>query len=267
MTTRHVQTKREIKTILQGAGLHPRKQLGQHFLIDGNLMRRLVQEAHITGHDLVIEVGGGTGGLTDLLVHQAGHVLCAEIDRELQNILRDRFHHRSNFTLITGDVLEKKHQLHPQLVQAMEQHDTTSENVKLVSNLPYQVATPLVMNLLVDHPRVQRLVFTQAQAAKRHAASAGGENTLRRATQVAREHGGRARRRTVRRSAQRSPHGCREVRSGRRGKAGRGDGAVSLPRVRRGDARRDAVSVLSSPTAVVLSAQRLTPLEPRCRGV
>lgn len=164
----HVQTKKEIESTLDEAGLHPRKNLGQHFLIDGNLMRRIVEEAQIDTNDLVIEIGGGTGGLTDLLIQQAGHVLCVELDRDLQHILQDRFQDHPHFTLIAGDALEKKHHLHPNLILEMNRHKDQCKNVKLVANLPYQIATPLVMNLLVDYPQVQRLVFTvQAEVGDR----------------------------------------------------------------------------------------------------
>ena len=80
MTVEHVQTKSEIAAILASAGMHPRKRFGQHFLIDGNLMRRLADAAELGSDDLAIEVGGGTGGLTDLLVARAGRVVCVEID-------------------------------------------------------------------------------------------------------------------------------------------------------------------------------------------
>ncbi len=174
----HVQTKKEIQATLQDSGLRPRKQLGQNFLIDGNLMRRLVETAQISKEDLVIEVGGGTGGLTDLLVQEAGQVVTVELDQNLQPILLDRFEDQSNFTLIAGDALEKKYRLHPELIAAIEKHNTdeggsgTSDvnvgGVKLVANLPYQIATPLVMNLLIDYPQVKRLVFTvQAEVGER----------------------------------------------------------------------------------------------------
>ena len=67
MDAQHVQTKREITALLAAAGVRPRKRFGQHFLIDGNLMRRLVASAELDPLDLVLEVGGGTGGLTDLI--------------------------------------------------------------------------------------------------------------------------------------------------------------------------------------------------------
>jgi len=147
--------------LLQAAGIRPRKRLGQHFLIDGNLMRRLVACAELDGRDLVLEVGGGTGGLTDLLAAASRHVLCVEIDRNLFTVLEDRFRETAGVILIHGDVLESKHRIRQDVIDAVEGHDGGAAGcVKLVANLPYQVATPLVMNLLVDHPKVRRLCFT-----------------------------------------------------------------------------------------------------------
>ena len=73
-------------------------------------MRRLVESAEINADDVVLEVGGGTGGLTDLLVRRARQVLCVEIDRDLQTILEARFSECPGFGLIRGDVLRDKHQ-------------------------------------------------------------------------------------------------------------------------------------------------------------
>jgi 16S rRNA (adenine1518-N6/adenine1519-N6)-dimethyltransferase len=201
----HVQTKRQIEQTLAAAGLHPRKRFGQHFLIDGNLMRRLVDSAELTPDDLVLEVGPGTGGLTDLLARRAGHVVCVEIDRDLAAILGERFRDAINVTLIQGDVLQGKHHLTPEVAAAIrdcaippgrvphrlrwgtEESEApspaprggapTTGAIKLVSNLPYQVATPLVMNLLIDHPRVRRMCFTvQAEVAERITAEPGGKD-------------------------------------------------------------------------------------------
>lgn len=175
VTVEHVQTKQEITSLLAGAGARPSKRLGQHFLIDGNLMRRLVASADLQPHDTVLEVGGGTGGLTDLIVGRAGLVLCVEIDRILHDILAARFGHRAGFTLHHRDVLESKHTLAPEIAAAIGgSDDDSSGTIKLVANLPYQVATPLVMNLLVDYPRVRRLCFTvQAEVGERIAAEPG----------------------------------------------------------------------------------------------
>jgi len=165
----HVQTKREIEETLAGAGLRPRKRFGQHFLIDGNLMRRLVETAEVESDDLILEVGPGTGGLTDLLVHRAGHVLAVEIDRDLVGILTDRYCDAGNVTLIEGDILLTKHLIMPEVADPIRKYSAPREGcVKLVANLPYQSATPLVMNLLVDFPQVRRLCFTvQAEVGER----------------------------------------------------------------------------------------------------
>ena len=175
MTPAHVQTKREIEALLAGWGLRPRKRFGQHFLIDGNLMRRLHESAGLSGDDLALEVGPGTGGLTDLLVASGCQVVVAEIDRDLCSLLEDRFADEPRFTLISGDALASKHKLHPDLDAAIRQHgEANAGPVKLVANLPYQVATPLVMNLLIDYPQVRRLCFTvQAEVGERITARPG----------------------------------------------------------------------------------------------
>ena len=170
----HVQTKREIESILASAGLRPRKRLGQHFLIDGNLMRRLVEVADVGTEDVVLEVGAGTGGLTDLLAGRAGRVVSVEVDRELFPILQDRFASWPHVLFINTDVLERKHEIAPEVVRALsESSQANSRSVKLVANLPYHVATPLLMNLLLDHPIVSRFVFTvQAEVGDRLIAQA-----------------------------------------------------------------------------------------------
>lgn len=165
----HVQTKREIESALSAAGLRPRKRFGQHFLIDGNLMRRLVDSAELTPDDLVLEVGPGTGGLTDLLVERACRVVCVEIDRNLVFLLKERFRHAGNVSFIQGDILHSKHLIMPAVADVIRKYSAGDEGcVKLVANLPYQSATPLVMNLLVDFPQVRRLCFTvQAEVGER----------------------------------------------------------------------------------------------------
>lgn len=172
---KHVQTKREIQAVLQDAGLKPRKRFGQHFLIDGNLMRRLVHAADLTAADVVLEVGPGTGGLTDLLVTVARHVICVEIDRDLFGLLQHRFEQISNIELICADALEGKHKLNPHIASSLA---TWAGNapIKLVANLPYDVATPLLMNLLLDYPAVRTFCFTvQAEVAQRIIAPAGSK--------------------------------------------------------------------------------------------
>lgn len=172
-TLDHVQTKREIEELLGRAGLRPRKRFGQHFLIDGNLMRRLADSAELQPDDVVLEVGAGTGGLTDLLANRAGRVVCVEIDMDLFSILSERFGDRANVELICGDVLEQKHRLLSAVGKALRGCNARG-GVKLVSNLPYDIATPLLMNLLVDYPQMSRFCFTvQAEVGDRITAQPG----------------------------------------------------------------------------------------------
>lgn len=171
----HVQTKREIEAALEQAGLRPRKRFGQHFLIDGNLMRRLVEAADLAAGDVVLEVGPGTGGLTDLLVAAVKHVICVEIDRDLFAILGKRFQGVPNIELICADALAGKHKLNPALAEVIHRRAATCP-LKLVANLPYDIATPLLMNLLLDYPAVRSFCFTvQAEVAERIAAPAGSK--------------------------------------------------------------------------------------------
>lgn len=178
MKIEHVQTKREITELLASVGAKPRKRLGQHFLIDGNLMRRLADEAAITPNDLVLEVGPGTGGLTDLLLTRAGRLVCVEIDRGMFDILSARMADvravrtdTTDVTLLHIDVLASKHRLATDVDRILRGFDMSTSDtgcVKLVANLPYQIATPLVMNLLLDYPQVRQLCFTvQAEVGER----------------------------------------------------------------------------------------------------
>lgn len=171
-----VQTKRQIQALLESAGLRPRKRFGQHFLIDGNLMRRLVESAGIDGNTNILEVGGGTGGLTDLLAAKARRVVTVELDRDLFAILERRFAERENVTLIPGDVLKRKHEIAPPIARIIT--EKSGERAwMLVANLPYQVATPLVMNLLEGYPMVRRMCFTvQREVGLRLTAKAGERN-------------------------------------------------------------------------------------------
>ncbi|MHC5111150.1 MAG: 16S rRNA (adenine(1518)-N(6)/adenine(1519)-N(6))-dimethyltransferase RsmA [Planctomycetota bacterium] len=177
MKPEHVQTKSEIQQYLEAAGMRPRKRFGQHFLIDGNLMRRLVQLADLEERDTVIEVGPGTGGLTDLLVGKVSRLICVEIDRDLHALISSRYADRAGVRVILGDALAGKHEINAELVDELDRAAGEDRPVKLVANLPYQAATPLVMNLLVDYPQVVRLCFSvQAEVGMRMMAKPGGRD-------------------------------------------------------------------------------------------
>lgn len=171
-----MQTLTEIRELLQSHSLTPQKQFGQCFLVDQNLMHKLVELAEVPAGQTVLEVGPGTGSLSEELLARAGRLVAVEIDRGLGDLLAERLGGRANFTLIRGDVMASKHSLSPEVVAAV------NPSAQLVSNLPYNIATPLVAQCLVETWRSQaglggsscrfeRLTFTvQREVADRLAA-------------------------------------------------------------------------------------------------
>src|SRR5688500_10679058 len=105
------QSKQDIQSLLAEAGSHPRHRFGQNFMIDQNLVRLIADAGLIASGDLVIEVGPGTGTLTDELLSRAGQVVAVEIDRDLAAMLRQRYAEQPKFRLIEGDALASKHAL------------------------------------------------------------------------------------------------------------------------------------------------------------
>ncbi len=169
------QTKHEIQSILAGAGTGPRHRFGQNFMIDQNLVRLVAAAGELGSADVVIEVGPGTGTLTEELLARAGRVIAVEIDRDLASSLRERFADRPSFTLIEGDALAGKHELNAELLASIRSATEAGQPIKLVANLPYNIASPLVIELLIAG--VDLLAFTvQREVADRLRAPAGGDD-------------------------------------------------------------------------------------------
>jgi 16S rRNA (adenine1518-N6/adenine1519-N6)-dimethyltransferase len=171
----HPPTQTDIRQLLARAGLRPDRRYGQHFLVDGNLMRLLVAEAELDSTDTVLEVGPGVGNLTELLVEGAGHVVAVEIDPQVAAIARERLAAAANLDLLVTDILANKHTVAPSVLETVRRRrDALGGAVKLVANLPYQAATPLMAELVQADPPPERLVFTvQEEVAARLAAEPG----------------------------------------------------------------------------------------------
>jgi 16S rRNA (adenine1518-N6/adenine1519-N6)-dimethyltransferase len=145
-----MQTKQQIERLLASAGVAPNKRLGQHFLIDLNLMHLLIDAAHIHPSDVVLEVGCGTGSFTEALSEAAGRVIAVEYDPVLAKIARQQLEETYNVTLIQGDVLETKSQINHEVVTALQ--EAVAElggKMLLVANLPYSVGSPVMIDLIV----------------------------------------------------------------------------------------------------------------------
>jgi len=148
------QSKSEIQSLLSAAGTEPRHRFGQNFMIDQNLVRVIADAGAISPDDHIIEVGPGTGTLTDELLSRSARVTAVEIDRDLAGLLRERFTSNERFQLIEGDALNGKHALNPELLAVVK----SSPRIKLIANLPYNIASPLIIDLLIAG--AQMLVFT-----------------------------------------------------------------------------------------------------------
>jgi 16S rRNA (adenine1518-N6/adenine1519-N6)-dimethyltransferase len=173
-----MQTKHQIRDLLSSAGIQPNKRLGQHFLIDLNLMRLLVDSANIQKEDIVLEVGCGTGSMTGALVEKAGRVIAVELDRNLSKIAEKQLSNAENLQLINADILESKHTLNPAVAAALAlAREVCRGRILLVANLPYDVASSLLMNLIMGPILADAMYVTvQKEVADRMTAAPASGN-------------------------------------------------------------------------------------------
>ncbi len=159
-----MQTLARIRELLESRGLAPRKALGQNFLIDQNLIRKLVDASGVVRGDVVLEVGPGTGALTEELLARGCEVVACELDRGLAALLRETLVEasglggpaaRGRLILIEGDCLASKRGINPEIVAAL-----AGRPFRLVANLPYGAATPLMLALLIGHPECGSMFVT-----------------------------------------------------------------------------------------------------------
>jgi 16S rRNA (adenine1518-N6/adenine1519-N6)-dimethyltransferase len=140
------------KEILDKYGFSFKKSLGQNFLIDTNILNRIVDHALLTDHSGAIEIGPGIGALTEQLAKRAEKVVAFEIDQRLLPILEDTLSPYQNVKVIHSDVLKAD-------VQAvMKQEFEEQEDVMVVANLPYYVTTPILMKLLEERLPIRGIV-------------------------------------------------------------------------------------------------------------
>jgi len=172
------QTLSYLRNLFEAHGIQPKSKLGQNFLIDLNLLDILVQTAELTPRDLVLEIGSGTGSLTARLADQAGRVLGVELDPSFVELLREEVGHRENVRILHADVLKNKNEIDPRVLTALDElrRESGCEGVKLVANLPYAVAVPVIGNFLISSLPFERMVVTvQWEIAERLLAGPGSK--------------------------------------------------------------------------------------------
>lgn len=158
-----------VKEILSKHGFKFSKSLGQNFLIDGNIVRKIVSESNITKEDYVLEIGPGMGTLTEELALNAKTVVAVELDRKLLPILDETLGKYHNVEIIHGDILEID-------IEKLIEEKFDNQPVKVVANLPYYVTTPIIARLIEEDLNLESItVMVQKEVADRMASGPGSK--------------------------------------------------------------------------------------------
>jgi 16S rRNA (adenine1518-N6/adenine1519-N6)-dimethyltransferase len=159
----------EKRRIRRGSGLHPKKRLGQHFLRDGDIVRKIIHKARLDSSDHVLEIGSGLGALTIPVAALVRHVVAVEKDPRLAEMLKKRLAHDniSNVRVINEDILKLELEAIPQ---------RPAKKMKVIGNLPYNISTPFLERLVENRNLVSRAVLMfQLELARRLTASPGNK--------------------------------------------------------------------------------------------
>lgn len=169
MKDKRLYSPKYVREILNKYGFKFSKSLGQNFLIDGNIVRKIAQVGNITKEDYVLEIGPGIGTLTEELCLNAKKVVAVELDESLFPILDETLKDYDNVEIVHGDILK------------VDIHRLIGENlgggpVKVVANLPYYVTTPIIGKLIEDGLNIESIiVMVQKEVADRIVASPGNK--------------------------------------------------------------------------------------------
>ncbi len=177
------QTRTYLMKKFEAMGIRPQSRLGQNFLIDLNLLRLLHESGNIEPHDVVLEVGTGTGSLTAPMSEKAAVVITVDVDPVMQELARQELFGRENIRFLKMDILKNKNRLRQEVLDLIKEElakpgpNGEQRRFKLVANLPYSVATPLISNLLLtDTPPALCCVTIQKELADRIVAKPGTKN-------------------------------------------------------------------------------------------
>jgi 16S rRNA (adenine1518-N6/adenine1519-N6)-dimethyltransferase len=155
-----------IRKMLARYDIHPRKRLGQSFLEDMNIIRRIVALAEPAGNETVVEIGAGLGFMTEELAKKAGRVIALEVDPRLTAVLRERFIGQDRVEVLQADVLKFDFS-----------SPCSGERIKVVGNIPYHISSPILFRLLDFRRSISSMIMMfQKELADRIAAPPGTKN-------------------------------------------------------------------------------------------
>lgn len=161
---------RVIKEIITKYNFNFSKSLGQNFLIDGNVVDKIVDLAQITKDDYVLEIGPGIGTLTQILCQRAKKVIAVEIDNKLIPVLNENLKEFGNLEIIHNDILKVD-------INKLIDSQFEGKDIKIVANLPYYVTTPIIMGLLEKNIKLKSItVMIQKEVAQRINAKPGSKD-------------------------------------------------------------------------------------------
>ena len=151
-----------LKQIFKKRGIVLNKRFGQNFLIDQNILLSIPDIAEIKDSDVVLEIGTGTGGLTRLLAERSRHVFTVEVDKGLFELSTDILKYYKNVTVLNADILKTKHELNPEIISLISGwlKNSGQTHIKIVSNLPYNISTPVIINFLESKLPVVSMTLT-----------------------------------------------------------------------------------------------------------
>ncbi len=174
------QTQTYLRTLFDKNRIHPRRQLGQNFLIDLNIHELIVNAADVGPADVVLEIGCGTGALTSLMAGRGAAIIAVDVDSNMYQLAAAAVAGLPNVRVLNLDALKNKNHFNPGILDNLRSGLAVdpSRRLKLVANLPYHVATPVITNLLVDPELCPSLmvVTIQRELADRMCAAAGSSS-------------------------------------------------------------------------------------------
>lgn len=139
-----------VKKELKRRNIFPRRRLGQNFLIDKAILKKIIMIAELNKEDIVIEIGAGWGNLSSSLAKEAKKVYAVEIDRGLYSLLQEKLAGLTNIEIMNEDALELDYQI-------ISRH--FGKKVKVIANLPYSISTPIIFNLLDSRAWIDSMVL------------------------------------------------------------------------------------------------------------
>lgn len=161
MEIKHLGNPTNTREIIEKYGFAFQKKFGQNFLIDSNVVEKIVREAGVTKEDFVLEIGPGIGTMTQILCENAREVVAVEIDTNLIPILKETLSYYDNVTVINEDILKLD-------IVKLAEDKNGGRPIKVVANLPYYITTPIIMGLFESHVPIDSItIMVQKEVADR----------------------------------------------------------------------------------------------------